>query len=174
MRAAPHRPGPPRPSGPVLLPAAARAAPPAPRRRARRSRTAPGSPGRSYSFDGEVGRFVAVRRDIGARAPARPGPGYHEPGGRSPFSETRASIPHEARGAPMAVVHVRFTCSDDYVVRREPVRQAHIERLERLRSAGALVAGGPAPDARSAELFYRVPDQGALCAIVEEDPYRMV
>jgi len=74
----------------------------------------------------------------------------------------------------MAVVHVRFTCSDDYVVRREPVRQAHIERLERLRSAGALVAGGPAPDARSAELFYRVPDQGALCAIVEEDPYRMV
>ena len=74
----------------------------------------------------------------------------------------------------MTVVHVRFTCSDDYVVRREPVRHAHIERLERLRSAGALVAGGPAPDGRSAELFYRVPDQRALRTIVEEDPYHIV
>jgi uncharacterized protein YciI len=74
----------------------------------------------------------------------------------------------------MTVVHVRFTCSDDYVVRRAPVRQAHIERLERLRAAGALVAGGPAPDGRSAELFYRVPDQRVLRAIVEEDPYYTV
>jgi len=74
----------------------------------------------------------------------------------------------------MTVVHVRFTCSEDYVTRRAPVREAHIERLQRLRAAGALVAGGPAPDARSAELFYRVPDLQALRAIVEEDPYRVV
>ncbi|HEX2480486.1 MAG TPA: YciI family protein [Methylomirabilota bacterium] len=71
----------------------------------------------------------------------------------------------------MTVVHVLISCAEDYVVRRAPVRQAHIERLLRLRAAGALVAGGPAPDGRSAELFYRVPDQGALRAIVEEDPY---
>lgn len=71
----------------------------------------------------------------------------------------------------MTVVHVRITCAEDYLARREPVRQAHIERLLRLRAAGALVAGGPAPDGRSAELFYRVPDREALRTIVEEDPY---
>ena len=71
----------------------------------------------------------------------------------------------------MSVVHVRISCAEDYVARRAPVRQAHIERLLRLRAAGALVAGGPAPDGRSAELFYRVPDRETLRAIVEEDPY---
>jgi uncharacterized protein YciI len=74
----------------------------------------------------------------------------------------------------MAVVHVRITCAEDYLVRRAPMREAHIERLRRLRAAGALVAGGPAPDGRSAELFYRVPDREALRAIVEEDPYHRV
>ena len=71
----------------------------------------------------------------------------------------------------MTVVHVRITCAEDYLARRAPVRQAHIERLLRLRAAGALVAGGPDPGGRTAELFYRVPDHGALRAIVEEDPY---
>jgi uncharacterized protein YciI len=71
----------------------------------------------------------------------------------------------------MTVVHVRISCAEDYVARRAPARQAHIERLLRLRAAGALVAGGPAPDGRSAELFYRVPDREALRVIVEEDPY---
>jgi uncharacterized protein YciI len=71
----------------------------------------------------------------------------------------------------MTVVHVRITCSDDYVARRSPVRQAHIERLFRLRAAGTLVAGGPDPAGRIAELFYRVPDHQYLRALVEEDPY---
>ena len=74
----------------------------------------------------------------------------------------------------MTVVHVRITCAEDYVARRAPVRKAHIERLQGLRTAGALVAGGPTPDGRSAELFYRVPDPRALRAIVEEDPYHLV
>ena len=71
----------------------------------------------------------------------------------------------------MTVVHVRITCSDDYVARRAPVRQAHIERLFRLRASSTLVAGGPDPGGRIAELFYRVPDAGALRSLVEEDPY---
>ena len=71
----------------------------------------------------------------------------------------------------MTVVHVRTTCAEDYLARRAPVRQAHIERLLRLRAGGALVAGGPTPDGRAAELFYRVPDQAAIQTIVEEDPY---
>jgi uncharacterized protein len=71
----------------------------------------------------------------------------------------------------MTVVHVRITCAEDYLARRAPVRQAHIEQLLRLRQAGALVAGGPAPDGRAAELFYRVGDRRALRAIVEDDPY---
>jgi uncharacterized protein YciI len=71
----------------------------------------------------------------------------------------------------MTVVHVRITCADDYVGRRAAFRQAHIERLLGLRAAGALVAGGPDPAGRTAELFYRVPDAGALRTLVEEDPY---
>jgi hypothetical protein len=71
----------------------------------------------------------------------------------------------------MNVVHVLVTCAEDYLARRAPVRQAHIERLLRLRAAGALVGGGPAPDGRSAELFYRAPDRGALGQMVEDDPY---
>ena len=71
----------------------------------------------------------------------------------------------------MIVVHVRITCSDDYVARRAPVRQAHIERLFRLRAGGTLVAGGPDPAGRIAELFYRVPEAGSLRPLVEEDPY---
>jgi uncharacterized protein YciI len=74
----------------------------------------------------------------------------------------------------MTVVHVQVACAEDYLARRAPVRQAHIERMERLRSAGVLVAGGPSPDGRRAELFYRVPDAGALRAIIEEDPYHRV
>ena len=71
----------------------------------------------------------------------------------------------------MTVVHVRIACAEDYVARRAPVRQAHIERLFRLRAAGTLVAGGPDPAGRIAELFYRVPDLETLRALVEEDPY---
>src|SRR5262245_15339078 len=71
----------------------------------------------------------------------------------------------------MTVVHVRMTCAADYVSRRAPVRQAHIERLLRLRASGALVAGGPAADGSTADLFYRVSDRATLGRLVEEDPY---
>jgi uncharacterized protein YciI len=71
----------------------------------------------------------------------------------------------------MIVVHVAFTCAEDYVTRREPHRRAHIERLAGLRQAGALIAGGPAPDARSADLVYRLQQPSQLAPAIEEDPY---
>jgi uncharacterized protein YciI len=71
----------------------------------------------------------------------------------------------------MIVVHVVATCSPDYLTRREAHRPAHIERLGTLRSQGRLIGGGPAADARTAELFYRLREAEELKPIVEEDPY---
>src|SRR5262245_3863132 len=69
------------------------------------------------------------------------------------------------------VAHVAVTNSPDYLTRREPYRKAHIERLLELRGRGILVGGGPSPDGRSAELFYRVARPDQLGPIVEQDPY---
>ena len=71
----------------------------------------------------------------------------------------------------MIVYHVAIETSGDYLSRREPHRQAHIQRLTGLRSAGIVVAGGPAPDGRSADLFYRLQRASQLRNVVEEDPY---
>jgi uncharacterized protein len=71
----------------------------------------------------------------------------------------------------MIVYHVAFTTSDDYVARREPHRRAHMDRLQGLRAAGIVVAGGPAPDGTSAEIVYRLQQAGQLPLVIEEDPY---
>ena len=71
----------------------------------------------------------------------------------------------------MIVAHVAITTSADYLTRREAFRQAHIERLLALRESGQVVAGGPTPDGRSAQLFYRAKRADDLTALVEEDPY---
>ncbi|MBI1846016.1 MAG: hypothetical protein HYR86_03470, partial [Candidatus Rokubacteria bacterium] len=71
----------------------------------------------------------------------------------------------------MIVFHVAVTVPPDYVARREPHRLAHLERLTALRAAGAVIGGGPAPDGRSADLFYRLQQPGQLTHVVEEDPY---
>ena len=63
------------------------------------------------------------------------------------------------------------TTSDDYVSRREPHRRAHLERLQGLRAAGILIGGGPAPDGRSADLFYRLQQPHQIENAMEEDPY---
>lgn len=73
----------------------------------------------------------------------------------------------------MIVYHVAVTTVDDYPTRREPHRRAHIERLAGLRQAGVLIAGGPAPNGKTVDLFYRVQQPEQLERLVEEDPYRL-
>jgi hypothetical protein len=69
------------------------------------------------------------------------------------------------------VYHVAVKTVVDYPARREPHRRAHIERLQGLRAAGIVIGGGPAPDGRSADLFYRLQQPGQLEPVVKEDPY---
>jgi uncharacterized protein YciI len=71
----------------------------------------------------------------------------------------------------MIVYHVAIETSADYLTRREPHRQAHIQRLGGLRAAGIVIAGGPAPDGKIADLFYRLQQAAQLRPVIEEDPY---
>lgn len=73
----------------------------------------------------------------------------------------------------MIVFHVAITAADDYLTRREAHRRAHLERLQGLRAAGILIGGGPAPDGRTADIFYRLQQPGQLKNAIEEDPYWM-
>jgi uncharacterized protein YciI len=71
----------------------------------------------------------------------------------------------------MIAYHVFVTTADDYPSRREPYRKAHLERLMELRSRTLCVGGGPAPDGRSADVFYRVEQPGDITRLIEDDPY---
>ena len=71
----------------------------------------------------------------------------------------------------MIVYHVSVRAHHDYAARREPHRAAHLERLLALRAQGACLGGGPAPDGRTADIFYRTAEPGDITRIVEEDPY---
>lgn len=71
----------------------------------------------------------------------------------------------------MRVYHVGITAADDYTTRRTAHRPQHLERIAGLRAQGAVIGGGPAPDGKSADLFYRAPDLEAVTRLVEEDPY---
>jgi uncharacterized protein YciI len=71
----------------------------------------------------------------------------------------------------MIVYHVGVTAADDYLTRREGHRPAHLERIIALRSSGLCLGGGPAPDGRTADLFYRVDQPADVTRLVEEDPY---
>jgi len=44
-------------------------------------------------------------------------------------------------------------------------------RLQGLRAAGILICGGPAPDGKTADIFYRLQQPGQLKNAIEEDPY---
>lgn len=71
----------------------------------------------------------------------------------------------------MIVFHIAVTTVDDYLTRREAHRRAHIERLQGLRAAGILIGGGPAPDGKTADIFYRLQQPAQLKHAIEEDPY---
>jgi len=63
------------------------------------------------------------------------------------------------------------TAADDYLTRREAHRRAHIERLQGLRAAGILIGGGPTPDGKRADIFYRLQQPAQIKHAMEEDPY---
>src|SRR5439155_681367 len=46
-----------------------------------------------------------------------------------------------------------------------------LERLHGLRAAGILIGGGPAPDGRRVDIFYRLQQPAQVTPAVEEDPY---
>lgn len=71
----------------------------------------------------------------------------------------------------MIVYHVAIRTGDDYLTKREPHRRAHLERLMGLRARGLVIGGGPTPDGRGADVFYRVQQPDDIRRLVEEDPY---
>ena len=71
----------------------------------------------------------------------------------------------------MIVFHVAIETGDDYVAKRAPHREAHLQRLMALRAGGLVIGGGPSPDGRRADVFYRVEQPDDLRRLVEEDPY---
>jgi uncharacterized protein YciI len=69
------------------------------------------------------------------------------------------------------VYHVAIRTGDDYVAKRAPHREAHLQRLMALRVRGLVIGGGPSPDGRTADVFYRVTRPDDLRQLIEEDPY---
>jgi hypothetical protein len=71
----------------------------------------------------------------------------------------------------MTIYHAEVIAAPDYLERRAPHRQAHLERIVELRAKGIVIGGGPAPDGRAADLFYRVAEVDEITTLLEEDPY---
>jgi uncharacterized protein YciI len=71
----------------------------------------------------------------------------------------------------MAIYHVHFVCAPDYMARRLPFRPAHLKQLASLRDDGRVVAGGPEPDGRAANIFYRVVDRAELDRLLAENEF---
>src|SRR5437773_283042 len=66
------------------------------------------------------------------------------------------------------VFHLAITTAEDYAAKREPHRRAHLERLQGLRAAGIVIGGGPAPDGRRVDIFYRLQQPGQVTPAVDE------
>jgi len=60
----------------------------------------------------------------------------------------------------------------DFVERRQPHREAHLARMQRLREEGKVVMGGAWADpADGALVIYRAENLAEARRLVEEDPY---
>jgi uncharacterized protein YciI len=71
----------------------------------------------------------------------------------------------------VVIYHAAITTVSDYLERRAPYRQAHLERIVELRARGLVVGGGPSPDGKSVDIFYRVTQPSEITRLIEEDPY---
>ena len=71
----------------------------------------------------------------------------------------------------MIVFHIAVVAAEDYATRREAYRRDHIGRLQGLRANSILIGGGPAPDGRTADIFYRLQQPWQVKPAMEEDPY---
>src|SRR5262245_28836016 len=69
------------------------------------------------------------------------------------------------------IYHVHFVCAPDYMARRLPFRPAHLKQLASLRDEGRVVAGGPEPDGKAANIFYRVGDRAELDRLLAENEF---
>jgi uncharacterized protein YciI len=69
------------------------------------------------------------------------------------------------------VFHIAVTAAPDYLTRREAHRREHIARLQGLRANTILISGGPAPDGKTADIFYRLQQPWQVKPAMEEDPY---
>jgi uncharacterized protein YciI len=69
------------------------------------------------------------------------------------------------------VFHIAVTAAPDYLTKREAHRREHIARLQGLRANTILVGGGPAPDGKTADIFYRLQQPWQAKPAMEEDPY---
>ena len=98
-----------------------------------------------------------------------------------PTTHARAAAPARAMDrrsagsgwyAPHVIVfHIAVTTVDDYATKREPYRREHMGRLQGLRANSILIGGGPSPDGRRADLFYRLQQPWQVKPAMEEDPY---
>jgi uncharacterized protein YciI len=69
------------------------------------------------------------------------------------------------------VFHMAVTAAPDYLAKREAHRREHIGRLQGLRANSILIGGGPAPDGKTADIFYRLQQPWQVKPAMEEDPY---
>ncbi len=71
----------------------------------------------------------------------------------------------------VTVFHVAVTCCEDYLTRRRAGRDAHHAQLDAWRTGGQLVGGGPAPDGRTADLFWRAGDAAEVARLMAADRF---
>lgn len=60
---------------------------------------------------------------------------------------------------------------EDVLEKREPYRQAHLDRLAKLKAAGSLITIGPTQDLTQVFGVYEAADEAAVRELVESDPY---